>query len=65
MRLADARVPDKFESQPGAFFEKVASGYSRRQDQDPQRFAHINANQSPEAVWKDVLAAVQARGLLA
>jgi len=65
VRLADARVPDKFESQPGAFFEKVASGYARRQAHDPHRFAQINANQGPDAVWKDVLAAVQEKGFLA
>jgi dTMP kinase len=65
VRLADARVPDKFESQPGAFFEKVASGYALRQAQDPKRFAQINANQGPDAVWNDVLAAVQEKGFLA
>ena len=63
-RLAGARVPDKFESQPGAFFEKVSAGYGRRHDEDPARFARIDANQNPEAVWQSVLHAVRSKGLL-
>jgi dTMP kinase len=63
-RLAGARVPDKFESQPLAFFEKVANGYARRLEADPVRFARINAHQTPEAVWRDVDSAVRARGVL-
>jgi len=63
-RLAGARVPDKFESQPGAFFEKVSSGYARRQDEDPARFARIDANQSPAAVWQNVVNAVREKGWL-
>ncbi len=64
-RLAGARVPDKFEAQPVAFFSRVAAGYAQRQAQDPQRFARIDAAQSREAVWQDVLSAVQVRGWLA
>lgn len=64
-RLAGARVPDKFEAQPVAFFSRVAAGYAQRQAQDPQRFARIDAAQSREAVWHDVLVAVQDRGWLA
>ncbi len=63
-RLASARVPDKFESQPSAFFEKVAQGYAARLAADPQRFARINADQAADAVWRDVQRAVQGRGLL-
>jgi len=63
-RLASARVPDKFESQPLAFFEKVAAGYARRMAADPARFARINADQTPEAVWQDVDQAVRHKGLL-
>ncbi len=63
-RLAGARVPDKFESQPIAFFENVAAGYARRQAEDPARFARINAHQTPAAVWHDVHAALCARGVL-
>ncbi len=63
-RLSTARVPDRFESQPLAFFEKVASGYARRMDADASRFARINADQTPDQVWQDVLQAVQTKGLL-
>jgi dTMP kinase len=63
-RLAGARVPDKFESQPIAFFEKVATGYAKRLIADPARFARINADQTPEAVWRDVDQAVRTKGLL-
>ena len=63
-RLAGARVPDKFESQPQAFFEKVADGYARRFAANPLRFSRINANQTPAAVWQDVDQAVRSRGLL-
>ena len=63
-RLHMARLPDKFESQPQAFFEKVASGYRSRAEQQPHRFARIDAHQSQQAVWQDVLSAVRGRGLL-
>lgn len=64
-RLAGARVPDKFEAQPVEFFRRVAAGYAARMEQEPRRFARIDAAQSREAVWQDVLNAVQARGWLA
>jgi dTMP kinase len=63
-RLAGARVPDKFEAQPAAFFEKVSAGYARRLREDPARFARIDANQSADGVWLEVLAALRAKGLL-
>ena len=63
-RLAGARVPDKFESQPVEFFARVAAGYARRIEQDPARFARITADQPRAAVWSDVLAAVRGRGWL-
>ncbi len=63
-RLTSARVPDRFESQPLAFFEKVAGGYAKRLAADPLRFARINADQTPQAVWQDVAQAVRAKGLL-
>ena len=63
-RLVGARVPDKFESQPEAFFEQVASGYARRQQSAPARFARINADQTPDAVRQEVLQALYQRGWL-
>jgi dTMP kinase len=64
-RLAGARVPDKFESQPLAFFQRVADGYARRLKAEPARFARINAAQTQPAVWQAVLAVVVAKGWLA
>lgn len=64
-RLASARAPDKFESQPQVFFDKVANGYSQRMQGDPGRFARIAANQPPELVWLEVKQAVTSRGLVA
>ena len=63
-RLAGARVPDRFESQPQAFFERVAGGYAARAAADPQRFARVDADQPREAVWAQARAAVAARGWL-
>jgi dTMP kinase len=63
-RLAQARVPDRFEAQPGAFFRCVASGYAQRAQQAPQRFARIDAHASREQVWAQVLQTVAARGWL-
>ena len=64
-RLATARVPDRFEAQPQAFFAAVADGYARRCAQAPGRFARIDAHQSREAVWQQVTAVLRARGWLA
>ncbi len=63
-RLAGARVPDKFESQPIEFFTRVTAAYHRRVEQSRARFAVINADQPRDAVWGDVLAAVRERGWL-
>jgi dTMP kinase len=63
-RLAGARVPDKFESQPVEFFARVADGYALRVKGDPSRFARIDANQPRESVGNDVLAALRGRGWL-
>lgn len=64
-RLAGARVPDKFEAQPVEFFRRVAAGYAQRMSEAPARFARIDAAQTREAVWADVLAAVRQRKMLA
>ena len=64
-RLAGARVPDKFESQPQAFFARVAAGYAQRAAQDPRRFLRVPADQPREAVWREVEEGLRARGVLA
>ncbi|WP_425414330.1 dTMP kinase [Ottowia thiooxydans] len=61
-RLAGARLPDRFESQPVAFFEAVRAGYARRMEEGPSRFARVDADQAREKVWDDVCRSVQTRG---
>ncbi|MDL9997704.1 dTMP kinase [Variovorax sp. J22P240] len=63
-RLAGARLPDKFESQPVEFFRRVAAGYAQRAAAAP-RFVRIDANQSREHVWQQIEAALAERGLVA
>ena len=58
-RLSTARLPDKFESQPQSFFQAVRDGYAKRMQEAPSRFAQIAADQSREAVWLDVLTAIE------
>ena len=60
-RLANARTPDRFESESQAFFERVAGGYAARMKADPQRFARIPADQAPEQVGQAVRAALAER----
>jgi dTMP kinase len=61
-RRAAARVPDRFEQQDLAFFERVAAGYALREAQAPQRFARLDAAAPRDQVWQTVVAAVAARG---
>jgi dTMP kinase len=64
-RLAGARLPDKFESQPVAFFRRVAAGYAARAGADAARFARIDASQTRDQVWQQVEAVLVARGVFA
>jgi len=63
-RLATARVPDRFEAQPVAFFERVAAGYAQRMDEHPGRFARVAADQPRDVVWHAVRSAFEQRGWL-
>ncbi len=63
-RLAQARVPDRFESQPQTFFNKVHLAYAARAHADAKRFARIEADASMDAVRQAVLNALRERGLL-
>lgn len=63
-RLAGARVPDKFESQPQAFFERVAAGYGERAQADSRRFLRIAADQARDAVWRELEQGLRERGVL-
>jgi len=62
-RLAGARVPDKFESQPVEFFRRVAAGYAARA-RSTSRFERIDANFSCEQVREQVLQALVHRRCL-
>jgi len=64
-RLAGARLPDKFESQPVEFFRRVAAGYAARAAADAARFVRIDASQTRDQVWQQVETALAARGALA
>ncbi|MDP3709616.1 MAG: dTMP kinase [Polaromonas sp.] len=64
VRLAGARIPDKFEAQPVDFFRRVAQGYADRQQGHPERFARIDASQTREAVWQVVRQVFVAKGWL-
>lgn len=64
-RLAGARVPDKFEAQPLAFFRRVAQGYADRARAAPARFIRIDAAQDRHKVWQQVTQAMVRRGWLA
>ena len=63
-RLAGSRVPDRFESQPSAFFARVANGYALRAAQAPARFARIDASVERDAVWQQIHAVLVQRGWL-
>ncbi|MBC7682273.1 MAG: dTMP kinase [Ferruginibacter sp.] len=63
-RLAGARVPDRFESQPAAFFARVANGYAQRAAHAPARFARIDAAVERDAVWQQIHAVLVQRGWL-
>ncbi len=53
-RLANNATLDRFEQEQGAFFEKVRQAYLDRCRKNPQRFARIDASQTPERVKADL-----------
>lgn len=61
-RRASARPADRFEAQDVAFFERVRKVYAERYAAEPRRIARIDANASPELVWKSIDQALEARG---
>jgi dTMP kinase len=65
VRLAGARLPDRFESQPVAFFSQVAEAYARRMKEAPARFVRIDASRERHKVWQQVTSAFVRKGWLA
>ncbi|HRD99432.1 MAG TPA: dTMP kinase [Rubrivivax sp.] len=60
-RRAAVRAPDRFETQDLTFFERVMAGYQARLLADPGRFAKIDADAPVDAVWQQILTAVERR----
>ena len=63
-RLTDARLPDRFESQPLAFFAQVHAGYQARAEAAPGRMVRIDAAHSRHQVWQQLTQALVRRGWL-
>lgn len=63
-RLAGARLPDRFEREPLAFFQAVHEAYARRAQADPARIVRLQAQATPEAVWGQIQRELRARGWL-
>lgn len=61
-RLAQARTPDRFESQDEPFFRRVIEGYRARCEAEPARFARIDSNQPVAAVAAQIDQALTSRG---
>lgn len=58
-RRSAVRIPDRFESQDTAFFQRVRAGYAARMAADPERFAVIDSVQARDQVWLQVVRAVE------
>ena len=61
-RRAQARAADRFEQRDLDYFERVRAGYQGRLEADPRRFARIDAALEREAVWRQIVAALESRG---
>ena len=54
-------APDRFEREDEAFFARVREGYAQRLAQSPQRFVRLDASGPREAVWTQIVDALQQR----
>jgi len=63
-RLSIARVPDRFESLPEAFFLHVHDAYDQRANADAKRFCRISADATLEVVRQSVFRALNDHGYL-
>ncbi len=64
-RLVGSRVPDRFEAQPLAFFQRVSKGYAERAAKAPARFARLDAGADRHRVWQQLTSVFVRRGWLA
>ena len=60
-RRAAVRAADRLEREDLVFFERVSAAYAARARAAPQRIVRIVADQAREAVWAELLLALQAR----
>ena len=60
-RRGAVRAPDRFEAQDAAFFARVRDGYAQRMAQAPQRFVRVDADAGRDAVWAQILRALEQR----
>lgn len=60
-RRAAVRAPDRFEREDEAFFERVREGYAQRLAQSPQRFVRLQASHPRDAVWAQLVDALEQR----
>ena len=63
-RLSGARLPDRFEAQPQAFFQAVHQGYAQRADAAPARIRRIDASASRHQVWQQITRLLVQKGWL-
>ena len=53
-RRGAARVPDRFERQDAAFFERVHEAYAQRMANAPERFVRVDASLDRDSVWRQI-----------
>lgn len=58
-RVRRRGVPDRFESQGEAFFDRVRDAYQRRAEASPERFRTVDAGQPLEAVQRQLVAVLE------
>lgn len=59
-RRGASRMPDRFESEPDAFFVRVRNEYLRRAEEAPHRFTIIDATRSIQDIRKMLTAVIAA-----
>lgn len=60
-RALNRGAPDRFEQEKQAFFEKVRAGYHQRMQEEPARFALIDASQTLENVQAQIAKALSTK----